>query len=151
MKQFRKISVIQSVKKGVSISLVLLLLAAMNHFSVATHYCGGNIAAIKVSISGESATCGMECQGNEQPHTGTIMTTYCCDDVLTSYSTDNIYTPSYSVFPELLQNNMQAFNLLNGLPVLPVRVSKSLNTNVRPPGPLMSSTVVLSDICVFRI
>ena len=138
-------------KKGVSILLVLLLLATMIHLSVATHYCGGIIAAVKFSFSGEPATCGMEFQGNEQPHTGTIMTTHCCDDVLTSASTDNIYTPSYSVFPELLKNNMQAFNLLNGLPVLPVGVSKSLNTNVRPPGQLLSSIVILSDICVFRI
>ena len=138
-------------KKGVSILLVLLLLATMIHLSIATHYCGGIIAAVKFSFSGEPATCGMECQGNEQPHTGTIMTTHCCYDVLTSASTDNIYTPSYSVFPELLQNNIQSFNLLNGLPVLPVGVSKSLNINVRPPGQLLSSTVILSDICVFRI
>ena len=151
MKQFLKLSVIQILRKGVSISLVLLLLAATIHLSVATHYCGGIVAAVRVSFSGEPATCGMECQGNEYPLTGTIMTTHCCDDVLTSFTIDNIYTPSYSVLPELLQNNIQAFNLLNGLPVLSGNVLKSFYTNIKPPGELMSSAVDLSDICVFRI
>ena len=32
----------------------------MFHISVATHYCGGQIAASRVTLTGKLASCGME-------------------------------------------------------------------------------------------
>lgn len=127
------------------------MLTAMLNLTVATHYCGGNVAAIKVSISVKPATCGMEDQEKDYPLTSTFLTTHCCDDVLTSYTIDDNYTPSFSVFPELLQNNLQIFSLPDGLTVLSTDILKSFYTNVRPPGAFMSTDVDLSCICVFLI
>jgi hypothetical protein len=70
-------------KKVLSISLVLLMLTAMLHLSVATHYCGGKIAASKISLSGELASCGMEGEGKEIPLPETNLFAHCCDDIVT--------------------------------------------------------------------
>jgi hypothetical protein len=139
------------VKKGFSISLVLLLLTAMLHLSVATHYCGGNVAALKVSLSGKLASCGMECSEKDFPLPGTHFITHCCEDVLTFYGIDSNYTPSFSVVPSSYQYNFQVFNIPVGLPVHSSEGLTSLYTNVSPPDALMSTSVDLSDICVLRI
>jgi hypothetical protein len=57
-------------KKGTSISLVILILTGMLHLTVANHYCGGKIAASKVSSSGQLANCGMEGTDKQVPPAG---------------------------------------------------------------------------------
>ena len=138
-------------KKSLSVSLVLLMLAAMLHISVATHYCCGKIAASKVSITGKLADCGMEGSKKELPLSGTYFTKHCCDDAVTFCGTDSNYLPSFSFIPETGQYNFQVF-------AIPVRFSynscivlNSLYTSVSPPDELMSTSVDLSGICVFRI
>jgi len=123
----------------------------MLHFSVATHYCHGNVVASKISLSGKLASCGMEGGENDNPFTGTHITTHCCDDVVTYYGIDTYYTPSFSVITTSFQHNFQVFSIPAGLPVNCSAVLKSFYTNVSPPGTLMSTNVDLSDICVFRI
>ena len=138
-------------KKVFSISLVLLMIAAMLHFSVAIHYCGGKDVASKVSLTGELANCGMEDSENELPLPGTNFANHCCDDVVTFCGIDSNYTPSFSVVPDSYQYNFQVFSIPTGSSVYSIAVLKSLYTNVSPPGALMSTSVDLSDICVFRI
>ena len=138
-------------KKISSISLVLLIMAAMLHFSVATHYCGGKIAASKISLTGKLANCGMEGSEKELPFPGLNFSKHCCDDVITVCGTDSNYMPSISFIPESYKCNFS-------ISALPAELAvKSLNdqihslTNVNPPGVLMSTSVDLPDICVFRI
>lgn len=138
-------------KKGVSIVLALFMLTAMFHITVATHFCGGEVAASKISLSGKLASCGMEAPGKELPLSGTYFTRHCCDDVVTICGIDNNYTPSFSFLPESIQYNSKVF-------AIPVRLSANsvtdiipIYTNARPPGALMSTDVDLSGICVFRI
>jgi hypothetical protein len=130
--------------------ILLLSIAAMFLFSVATHYCGGFVAATKVSLTGELATCGMENDEKEKLSQETF-TRHCCDDVLTYCTTDNNYAPSFSVFPQLYENNLQKFNASEGVPYLPSPALSSLKINVNPSGVFVSTQVDLSDICVFRI
>lgn len=85
-------------KKGVSISLILLMTAAMLHISVATHYCGGKIAASTVSLTGKLANCGMENSENELPFPGIIFSEHCCDDILTLFETSDNYIPSFTLY-----------------------------------------------------
>jgi hypothetical protein len=151
-KYFLKISLYANImKKGISISLVFLMLAAMFHFSVATHYCNGKVAASTVSLSGKLATCGMECSEKGLPLSGTNFTKHCCNDIVTFCGIDSNYTPSFSFVPEYYQYNFQHFSIPIGSPVYSMAVLKSLYTNVSPPGVLMSTSVDLSDICIFRI
>ena len=138
-------------KKIFSISLLLLMLAAMFHFTVATHYCGGKVAASTVSLSGKLASCGMECTEKELPLSGTYFTTHCCDDVVTFCGIVDNYTPSFSFVTGSYQYN---FQVLAVPAMLQARSHVDLSpfyTNVSPPGALRSTDVDLSGICVFRI
>ena len=138
-------------KKAFSISIVLLMLTAMLHLTFATHYCGGNVAASKVSFSDKLASCGMEGSEKDYPLPGTRLTTHCCDVVVVFCGIDSNYTPSFSVVPDSYQYNFQIFSIPSENPVYSIEVLKSLYTNVSPPGALMSTNVDLSGICVFRI
>lgn len=138
-------------KRVFSISLSLLMLAAMLHLSVATHYCGGKEVASKVSLTGKLAGCGMEGSKKELPLSGTNFTKHCCDDVVTFCGIDNNYEPLFSFVPESYQCNFQVLALPIGLSVNSNPDLIPLYTNVSPPGALRSTNVDLSDICVFRI
>jgi len=138
-------------KKVFSISLSVLMVVAMLHLSVATHYCGGKIAASTVSLSGKLATCGMECSEKGLPLPGTNFTKHCCDDIVTFCGIDSNYTPSFSFVPESYQYNFQVFAIPVALSVNSCTDLIPLYTNVSPPDELLSTNVDLSDICVFRI
>ena len=120
-------------KKGVSISLVLLLLTAMLHFTIATHFCGGRVAASKVSLSGKLASCGMECSEKDFPLPGTHFITHCCDDVVTLFGVDSNYAPSFSFVPETFQNDFQVIAIPVALSVNSYTNLVPLYTNVSPP------------------
>ncbi len=138
-------------KKVTSISLVLLMLGAMFHISVATHYCGGQIAASKVTLTGKLASCGMEGPAKELPFPGESFSKHCCDDVITICETDSNYMPSFSFVPESYQNDFQILSALTVLSNNSFTGLDSFYTDVSPPGALMSTDVDLSGICVFRI
>jgi hypothetical protein len=138
-------------RKGTSIVLVVLMFASMLHFSVATHYCGGQLAASKVSLTGKLASCGMESCEMKLPLPGTHFTNHCCDDFVTFFKTDSNYSPSFSFIPDSYQYNFQISCIPAESPVYSSAVVKPLYTTESPPGVLMSTHVDLSDICVFRI
>jgi hypothetical protein len=138
-------------KKSLSISLVLLMLAAMLHISVATHYCGGKEASSKVSFTGKLADCGMEGSKKELPLPETNFTKHCCDDVVILFGINSNYTPSFSFVSETFQNNFQVFATPVALSVNSCTDLIPLYTYISPPGALMSTDVDLSNICVFRI
>jgi hypothetical protein len=138
-------------KKGISISLSLLMLTAVMHLSVAIHYCGGIEVATRVSVTGKLANCGMGVSYEKTPQGGLNFNTHCCDDLVTFCGTDSNYTPTYLFALDSFQHNFQFL-------ILPPRLSGYSNTdliplytNVYPPGLMMSTNVDLSDICVFRI
>ena len=127
------------------------MLSAMFHITVATHLCGGEVAASLISVTGKLASCGMEGSEKESPLSGTYFTRHCCDDIVTSCGIDNNYTPSFSFLSESYQYNFQVFSIPAGYPVYNQAVLESQCTDASPPGVLMSTNVDLSDICVFRI
>lgn len=138
-------------KKVFSISLSILMLTAVLHLSVATHYCGGKETASVVSLNGKLADCGMEGSEKELPLSGANVTKHCCDDVVTFCGIDSNYTPSFSFIPESYQYNYQVFAIPLALSVNSCTDLIPFYPNVSPPGVLMSTNVDLSDICVFRI
>jgi len=60
-------------RKLSSISLAILILLAGMHITIATHFCGGEIAATKVSLAGIAASCGMESDKNTGASSEVIM------------------------------------------------------------------------------
>jgi hypothetical protein len=139
------------IKKILSISTIVLTLAAILNISVATHYCGGMIASSKVSLSGELSSCGMENDDIVQPAiSGLIFSSHCCENIVKRYNVTGTYFPSFSSFPESFQQHIQTFEV----PELSFRYAfaplKNL-TSESPPVILYNSHVDLSDICIFRI
>jgi len=125
----------------------------MLHFSVARHYCGGNLVASKISFSGALASCGME--SNEEdcryhPH-GDLIESHCCDDVLTTYCIDSNYTPAAQSVPGLSQTNIPAPVMLCENAVRLSSVIFRTWSDISPPWQLSTSSVDLPSIGVFRI
>lgn len=126
------------------------MLVAVLHFSVATHYCGGIEAASKVSLTGKLAECGME-KSIDVPLSGTNFSRHCCDNYIYFCGIDSNYAPSFSFVPDSYQDNYQIL-------AIPVKLSVNsgidlipLYTDTSPSGAFGSTSVDLSDICVFRI
>lgn len=138
------------VKKFLYISFAFLILLSGMHFSIATHICGGKIAAVKWSFTGKKATCGMEDSKSTIPDQNTI-TSNCCRDKVSVYSVDNNYYSSSYQFKEVTKKLLHSFYVPLNLSFHTLAVSNHLCTKVIPPGNSFTSMVTLSDICVFRI
>lgn len=120
------------------------------HVSMATHICGGELAAVKWSFSNEKASCGMESDNPSKPVENGISSA-CCQDQFTFCTVDTNYNPS------TLQVNAPVNQLLLIFHT-PVSIGNknsltflSSNTNVQPPGYFLPTAVYLPEICVFRI
>jgi len=127
------------------------MLASIVHVTVAIHFCGGEVAALKISFSGKLATCGMEVSEIKSLNSDATLTTHCCDDFVTFSGTDNNYIPSFLFVPDSIQNICEDQFIAAGYPIYYSDFLKLSGTNVKPPGLLMCTSVDLSDICVFRI
>lgn len=139
-------------KKVLSISLSILMLTALLHLSVATHYCGGKETGMKVSLTGKLADCGMESSENEAPlPSGSSLKSHCCKDVLTICRTDGSWIPSFPFIPEYYQINFHVFAITADLFVNSCTDHIFSYSNATPPGVLLSTSVDLTGICVFRI
>lgn len=140
-------------KKVFSILTVIILITSMLHVSVARHYCGGELAASKISLSGVLASCGMEGTEESCPRdfSRDHLKSHCCDDIVTFFSVDNIYTQSQTVISESYRFTSHVLEM----PIAFVHQSNYNNSHifsdVSPPDSLISTAVDLSDICVFRI
>lgn len=151
IKHFWDLFVIYLVKKCFSILVLVVMVAAISHISVAIHYCGGEIVASKVSLTGQLASCGMESAERSLPVSKTIFKTHCCEDIVTYCGTDNNYTPTYSFLADSYQFNFQYISLHAESPVVRRTVLASQYKVISPPGVLMCTGVDLTDICIFRI
>ena len=138
-------------KKFLSISFAFLILLSGMHFTIATHYCGGEIAASKVSFSGELASCGMEGAHDQCPSTGSHIGSNCCKDKVSVFAVDNNYTPSISEFKVFAQPVIPVFDIPVSFQIDNISALNLICTNLSPPGSFQVSDVSLPAICVFRI
>ena len=137
-------------KKLFSISFACLILLSGMHFSVATHICGGKVAAIKYSFTGEIASCGMESDKSGCPSENTIASN-CCHNKIAIYTVDSNYSPSTFSIEEITQKVLHTSYIPVNYTFNSYFLTSSLYTDVGPPNRLLASEVSLSDICVFRI
>jgi hypothetical protein len=143
-------------KKTVTILSAFLILLSGVHFTVATHYCNERLAGTKISLSGKTASCGME--SPEKPGTpkpgapgSNQINSHCCDDHLSTVGVSGIFVQPAT----LTTNDFQVSFHDLFFPVLPLTL---LNNNYAfypdtgPPGiNLKVSSVRLDHICEFRI
>lgn len=138
-------------KKVISISLVLLVIASVMHISVAAHFCGGELASSNLSLTAKLAECGME-SNKTTPSSETSYNQHCCDNTLTFYAINNNYLPTSQILTAgAQQSNIQLFSIFPQYALPSEIIPRSLNSNISPPGVLLSTHVDLPDICVFRI
>lgn len=144
-------ALIRLMKKFLTIPLALLILLSGMHFSVATHYCGGHVAATKLSFSGKEATCGMISGHGSENSAETQISSKCCDDKIAVYKIDSDYSPSAFHFKEIIQNIPHEFSVPEGFAFQSGILSITNHTNSSPPDCYTANAVRMSDICVFRI
>jgi hypothetical protein len=140
-----------SVRKGISILFALLMMLSASLFTVATHYCGGKVAATKVSLSGKLASCGMESDEKGCPSAGKHLKTHCCDDKISAIGIVNIFTCSFPHSDEINQNLTQLYYIPVRQSLHFLTVNNSVDTSKSPPEAFVSKGVDLSSICIFRI
>ena len=138
-------------KKGASILFALVILLSGTHLTIATHFCGSNVAASKVSLSGKLVSCGMEGTEGSCPLPGNHLATHCCDDQVTTIGIVNNFTSPISLLKENAQNILQVYYVHVSQSFHSITVSNNFYTSISPPGRFSTNSVNLNDICVFRI
>ena len=137
-------------KKILSILFAFLILLSGMHLSVATHICGGEVAEVKWTFTGEKASCGMEHKNQTCPVRNGIKSN-CCRNEVSVYSVDSNYSPSVFHICKISNNISQVFTVPVSLGTQSLLASHLLCSSNEPPGKLLTSAVLLSNICVFRI
>lgn len=137
-------------KKYLTIPVAMLILLSGMHFTVATHFCGGEIASTKISVTGKLASCGMTSDEKSKTSSETSFASNCCEDEIAVYSVDSDYTTSQFHAAEI------TLTILHGsyIPEFSFHSISPLLTNLSnasPPGNYMVTAVNRTDICVFRI
>jgi hypothetical protein len=138
-------------KRLLTIGIALITLVAGMHVTIAGHYCGGKLAAIRISLSGKSASCGMKEHNPPEKENGTSIIPFCCFNDFTTYRVDPDYIPS-EVQQSKTDWNPFPFHIavadLAAVSNIPVSSQK---TPVGPPGNYAANTVNRTVLCVFRI
>jgi hypothetical protein len=136
-------------RKIISIPLIILILFSGITINFATHYCSGSVAATKVSLNGELATCGME-SATDNHSEGDLYSNHCCDDISSSYSLSCNYIPSFYFINDLFlevhfMTEIPADNTINDILII------SSAETTRPPGTNSPGSVDRQVLCVFQI
>jgi hypothetical protein len=137
-------------KTIISIPLIILILFSGISVKFATHYCGGSVAATKVSLTGELATCGMESTTDNNTQHDTF-NKHCCDDITSAYSICNNYIPSYHFVKEPGQQVISMIGVPADYLSNQETIINTSNNDIRPPGTNYPNSVTRQALCIFRI
>ena len=138
-------------KKILSISVALLMLLSGLQLTISRHYCGGELADAKVSVTGHVASCGMEGETDDCTQPGNHVESSCCNNQVSTYAIDHNFAPSFTSFKAFEQPVLQVFILPEIQNFNALTAYNHFYTDVSPPLNLLVSDVNLSDIGVFRI
>ena len=98
-------------KKAFAILFASLVLLSGMHLSVASHLCGGELAAVKCSFTGAQATCGMEDQ--QSPcSSNAVIEANCCKNQISTCKADNNYFPTSTEATAIHNIAAPVFNVL---------------------------------------
>lgn len=137
-------------KRLIFISLACLLLLSSLHLSVATHFCGNEIEAVKVSVSGAYAICGME-EPDQSCSNTDLSVPSCCKNEISFFSVSNNYVPSDFIYTKVTTNLFQTSYLpVNNILTISL-IANTVQSSAIPPGASIQNAVNLSEIRVFRI
>ena len=138
-------------RKGISIFFALVMILSGTHFTIAKHFCGGELVDTKLSISGKLATCGMASDDDRSLSPGIEIKNHCCDNKISTIGIINNYIPSICLMKENVNVQPSPFHLPVNLLLCSQNFHNNISPIIRPPGKISSASVSLDDICVFRI
>jgi hypothetical protein len=138
-------------KKLFSISIAFMMLLSGLQLTISRHYCGGELADAKVSLTGHVASCGMEGEADECAQPGDHIKSHCCNNQVSFYTVDHNFAPSFSEFRAFEQPVLQVFILPEIQNFSALTAYNRIYTDVSPPPNWLVSDVNLPDIGVFRI
>jgi hypothetical protein len=137
-------------KKALSILILgLILLSGMN-FTVASHTCGGELVATKMSFDEELASCGME-NDQDSPSKELLIKADCCHDQINAFTVDKQYQPSTFILKKVFPQEISLFVLPQQTLLFSSNYTKKHTDQKHPPDNEAISDVSLSRICVFII
>jgi hypothetical protein len=136
-------------KKVLTIITAAILLASGMRVSIDRHFCGGNLADVRISLTGKMAWCGMEQSESDCPH-NPVIDKKCCEDQVSFYGINTNYYPEHFKFtPPASERDIiprLAVNNISGISYNP-----DLIQWVLPPGDNLKTGLTQPEICVFRI
>jgi hypothetical protein len=138
-------------KKISTIAVALLLLLSGMHITIATHFCGGELAATRVSVTGIVASCGMVHDEISNTSAETSFKSNCCENESDVYAVDEDYSTSEFHFKKIAQVILQIFYVPKGFLYHSNILQYTFLANASPPISIMANAVSMADICVFRI
>lgn len=139
-------------KRVFSILFALLILLSGTQLTVSTHYCGGELAASKVSVWGGVASCGMEEKTTDEcTKPGSHLDKHCCNNTISVYEVDHNYSPTFSEIKTIEQPVLQVFALPENISFYSLTSLFQNSANASPPESFLASAVSLPKICIFRI
>jgi hypothetical protein len=136
-------------KKLLAISFALMILFTGITLNVAVHYCGGLVAAKKVSLSGELASCGM---AQQEPLKPGINNPPVCSNTLSAYILNgNNFVSSSLISVDFVKKLITAIESPSAQAPACMPEFKAKALCNRPPGMGNPGEVKLEYICVYRI
>ena len=138
-------------KKLLSISLALLMLLSGMQLTISMHYCGGELADSRVSLTGHLASCGMEGIVDNCTASESSLDESCCNNQVSVYAVDHNYSPSFSEFNAFSQSVLQVFTLPENSSFHSFSAINLTRTDASPPENTLVHAVSLPKICVFLI
>jgi len=138
-------------KKLLSISLALLMLISGMQLTISIHYCGGELADSRVSLTGHLASCGMEGIFDNCTASESTLDESCCKNQISVYAVDHNYSPSFSEFKAFSQPVLELFTLPESSSFQSFPATNLTSTNASPPENKLVHAVSLPKICVFLI
>ena len=137
-------------KKIFSIAVTTIILISGMHLAVAKHYCQGELAAMRITLIGENATCGMEESTAFDSHVIDGFSAKCCSNESTPMGVDQNYDSFHQEF-----NTLRSLSLFTYVPselVFSIQNSSIYNfKSIIPPDNVLAGPKGPADICVFRI
>jgi len=137
-------------RKLISILFALLVLISGMHLTVASHICCGELAAVKWSVTGEKATCGME-EGTAPCSKSGELDTNCCKNIVTACTADSNYFPVVQIAKVLLADNIPLFTDAIFPPITNPFADETSHAMVGPPILKSWNSVDQAILCVFII
>ncbi len=126
----------------------ILLFSGM-HFSLDSHYCGGNLVNIRLSFAGGSDSCGMEKTRHDcEVHYG--FDRKCCEDKVSLLGSDSEYLPEYTQVNYQPASKKITGNLLTYSFPGKTNIGKH-DQQVMPPGLNCIHVKSHTGLCVLRI